>query len=98
MTNLQGSPVLCDDNPDIFAGGHHRDNDPGENQTFTLRVSPGDENDRGQNTKEGVKHRVFDQGSNTDVLVLALLTISVMILGVLDNVEDGDDEGDGQLR
>ena len=46
MTNLQGSPVLCDDNPDIFAGGHHRDNDPGENQTFTLRVSPGDENDR----------------------------------------------------
>ena len=56
-------------------------------------MNSGEENHRAENPEESIKDGVFDERSNTDVLVLALLTISVMILGVLDNVEDGDDEG-----
>ena len=57
----------------------------------------GDEDHRAKNPEESIKDRVLDERSNTDVLVVTLLSIGLIILGIFNNIEDGGDDGDEQL-
>jgi len=88
---------MGDHNPHVLQAGEHRDNHPSNEEALVPSVAPNDEKKGAKDPKEGVKDRVLDEGADADVFAFTFIPIWIKVLGVLDNVEDGGDNGDEEL-
>lgn len=95
---LQGGPVMGDHNPHVLQAGEHRDYHPGDEEALVSSISPNNKEESAEDPKEGVEHGVLDERPDADVLAFTFIPIRIKVLGVLDNVEDGGDDGDEELN
>ena len=95
---LQRGPVMGDHNPHVLEAGKHRDKHPSNKKALVSSVASNDEKEGAEDPKEGVKDGVLDKGADADVFAFAFIPIRIEILGILDNVENGGDDGDEELN
>jgi len=95
---LQRGPVMGHHNPHVFEAGEHCDNHPSDKEALVSSVAPNDEKEGAEDPEKGVKDGVLDEGADADVFAFTFVPIWIKVLGVLDNVENGGDDGDEELN
>ena len=94
---LERGPVMGDHNPHVLQAGENCDNHPSHKETLVPRIAPNNEKKSAENPKEGVENRVLDQGADANIFAFTFIPIWIKVLGVLDNIEDGGNDGDEEL-
>lgn len=88
---------MGDHNPHILEAGENRDNHPSHKKALVPSIAPNDEEESAEDPKEGVENRVLDERADADVFAFTFIPIWIKVLGILDNIEDGGDDGDEEL-
>jgi len=89
---------MGDHNPHVFEAGKHRDKHPSNKEALVSSVASNDEKESAEDPKEGVKDGVLDEGADADVFAFTFIPIRIEILGILDHVENGGDDGNEELN
>ena len=88
--------------PKVLCTDEDSDDHPQDEEAVVSQMSSEYQQQRTTNTEEAIKDSIFNNGSNTDIFII---TLSPKIIvecsnssGILDNVEDGGDDGDDQFN
>ena len=95
---LERGPVMGDHNPHVLQAGENRDNHPSHKEALVPSISPNNKEESAEDPKEGVENGVLDERADADVFAFTFIPIWIEVLGVLDNIEDGGDDGDEELN
>jgi len=99
---LQRCPIMGKYYPKVLCTDEDSDDHPQDEEAVVSQMSSEYQQQRTTNTEEAIKDSIFNNGSNTDIFII---TLSPKIIvecsnssGILDNVEDGGDDGDDQFN
>ena len=88
--------------PKVLCTDEDSDDHPQDEEAVVSQMSSEYQQQRTTNTEEAIKDSILNDGSNTDIFII---TLSPKIIversnssGILDNVEDGGDDGDDQFN
>ena len=94
---LQTRPVVHGHHHDVLDAAAGGDEDPKDKEAAVPQLRAEDEEEGADNAEEAVEDTVLNDGSDADILALALVALGVYLLGVFDDVGDGDNGGDDEL-
>lgn len=88
---------MSDYNPNVLDAHEDGEDHPGNEKALAPLHGSNQEQCCTDESKEGIKDSVLDEGSNTDIPTLTLFSKQLDILGKLDNIERGRNHCDGKL-
>ena len=94
---LEAGPVIVEDDPEVLDTDADSDHHPGDQETMVPQLGSEYQHEATDETEEGVKDSVLDDGPQTDVLATVLI-VSVDGVAVADDVEDGGHHGEDDLH
>ena len=98
---LKLAPIIPDHDVEVLEAGNDCDHHPADQEAMVAGLGTKDEHEAADHSKESIKDRVLGDGSPT---YIPACTLTVVIIkgshsrGVLDNVEDGGNDGDDKLQ
>ena len=94
---LKACPVVPNEHNEVLDATASSDAKPEDEEAAVVKLGPNQQENAAEDAEEGVKHTVFYDGPNADILALTLDVPRIDPLGVLDHIGDGDKDCDDEL-
>ena len=93
---------MCNHNPEVLSADDDRDDHPRDQQAVVPQMSSKYQQQCTTDPEETIKDGIFDDGTDADIFIITLWAKIIIKCpngcSILDNVKDGCNDSDNQLK